>query len=240
MKTAVALCTEGVSKVFPVNGRYLPVLEDVSLTVFAGSSCALVGPSGSGKTTLLGLCAGLDTPTRGRIELLGYDLSALDEEARARLRLEQTGFVFQSFHLVPTLTALENVMLPLELRGLPDAKARASDWLERVGLGERMKHHPSRLSGGEQQRVAIARAFAGEPRMLFADEPTGNLDAATGAKIIDLLFGLNAQTGTTLLLVTHDPEIARRCASVVRLRAGREERVDGSNGSTIAPCGAGA
>lgn len=202
------------------------MLEHVSLSVNEGSSCALVGPSGSGKTTLLGLCAGLDVPTSGRVELLGHELASLDEEGRARLRLEQTGFVFQSFHLVPTLTALENVMLPLELRGLSDAKARAADWLERVGLGERMKHHPSRLSGGEQQRVAIARAFAGEPRVLFADEPTGNLDAATGARIIELLFGLNARAGTTLLLVTHDPEIARRCTTVVRLRAGRVESID--------------
>lgn len=202
------------------------MLERVSLSVESGATCAMVGPSGSGKTTLLGLCAGLDAPTRGRVKLLGHDLAALDEEGRARLRLEQTGFVFQSFHLVPTLTALENVMLPLELRGLPDAKTRAADWLERVGLGERMKHHPARLSGGEQQRVAIARAFAGEPRILFADEPTGNLDAATGARIIELLFGLNERAGTTLLLVTHDPEIARRCKTVVRLRAGRVEEID--------------
>ncbi len=226
MDMTINLRAEHVSKQFHVDGRSLTVLEGVSLSVAAGASCALVGPSGSGKTTLLGLCAGLDAPTRGRVELLGRDLSTLDEEGRARLRLEQTGFVFQSFHLVPTLTALENVMLPLELRGLADAKSRAADWLERVGLGERMKHHPSRLSGGEQQRVAIARAFAGEPRILFADEPTGNLDATTGARIIDLIFGLNERAGTTLLLVTHDPEIARRCKTVVRLRAGRVEGVD--------------
>ncbi len=225
MKTNLSVRTERLAKSFPVNGKSLTVLTDIDLAVPEGATCALVGPSGSGKTTLLGLCAGLDAPTTGRVELLGRDLAALDEESCARLRLEETGFVFQSFHLVPTLTALENVMLPLELRSLPDAAERAADWLARVGLGDRMKHHPSRLSGGEQQRVAIARAFAGAPRVLFADEPTGNLDAATGARVIDLLFGLNEDAGTTLLLVTHDPEIARRCALQVKLRAGRVEEI---------------
>ena len=206
-----------------MDGRPLTVLDDVSLAVPAGATCALVGPSGSGKTTLLGLCAGLDTPTRGSVHLLGEDLARLDEAGRARLRLEHTGFVFQSFHLVPTLTGLENVMLTLELRGQPGAREVAAGWLDRVGLAERMHHHPARLSGGEQQRVAIARSFAGAPRVLFADEPTGNLDAATGGRIIDLLFGLNEQAGATLVLVTHDPEIARRCSMQVRLRAGRVE-----------------
>lgn len=223
MTNEPALAVDSVSKHFEVEGRRLAVLEDVSLSVAAASSCALVGPSGSGKTTLLGLCAGLDRPTGGTVHLLGWDLAAMDEEQRARLRLEQTGFVFQSFHLIPTLTAAENVLLPLELRGVAGARARAEHWLERVGLADRMSHTPNRLSGGEQQRVAIARAFAGEPRVLFADEPTGNLDGATGARIIELLFGLNEQSGATLLLVTHDPEIARRCRSQIRLRAGRVE-----------------
>ncbi len=223
MTTDVVLRATNVGKTFAVDGRSLDVLEGVNLEVRAGTSCALVGPSGSGKTTLLGLCAGLDAPTTGRVELLGRALAELDEEGRARMRLDHTGFVFQSFHLVPTLTALENVMLPLELRGHPGAAGTARAWLERVGLGERLDHHPARLSGGEQQRVAIARAFAGEPRILFADEPTGNLDAGTGGRIIELLFGLNAQAGTTLILVTHDPEIARRCTMQVRLRGGRVE-----------------
>jgi putative ABC transport system ATP-binding protein len=223
MTTDVVLRATNVGKTFAVDGRSLDVLEGVNLEVRAGTSCALVGPSGSGKTTLLGLCAGLDAPTTGRVELLGQALAELDEEGRARMRLDHTGFVFQSFHLVPTLTALENVMLPLELRGRPGAAGTARAWLERVGLAERLDHHPARLSGGEQQRVAIARAFAGEPRILFADEPTGNLDAGTGGRIIELLFGLNAQAGTTLILVTHDPEIARRCTMQVRLRGGRVE-----------------
>lgn len=221
MSTRPIIHAIGVSKSFGLNGSTLTVLENVTLSILPGETCALVGPSGSGKTTLLGLCAGLDLPTSGRIELLGRDLAAMSEEERARMRLEETGFVFQSFHLLPTLTALENVMLPLELRGLPDAESRAAHWLERVGLRERMHHHPARLSGGEQQRVAIARAFAGQPRVLFADEPTGNLDAATGGRIIELLFDLNEHAGATLLLVTHDPEIARRCRRVIRLRAGR-------------------
>lgn len=227
MNAENAIRVIGVSKTFPVNGTQLTVLRDVSLSVPAGGSCALVGPSGSGKSTLLGLCAGLDRPSSGRVELLGQDLGALSEEERARLRLELTGFVFQSFHLIPSLTALENVMLPLMLRGTRNARRLAEEWLDRVGLAERRAHYPARLSGGEQQRVAIARAFAGRPRVLFADEPTGNLDAETGLRIIDLLFGLNADSGTTLLLVTHDVEIARRCRQRVRLRAGRLEEIDG-------------
>ncbi|MCS6770784.1 MAG: ABC transporter ATP-binding protein [Kiritimatiellae bacterium] len=222
----MVLRAERLRKEFPSNGRTLVVLDDASLELAAGDTCALVGPSGSGKTTLLGICAGLDVPTSGRVELLGRDLFSLSEEERARLRLEQTGFVFQSFHLIPTLTAFENVALPLEIRGLRDAEDRAAFWLERVGLKDRMRHTPPRLSGGEQQRVAIARAFAGNPRLLFADEPTGNLDAVTGGRIIDLLFELNSSAHATLLLVTHDPEIATRCRRVIRLKAGRIESME--------------
>lgn len=216
-----ALETRNLTRRFAVEGATLTVLEDVSITVPAGDTCAIVGPSGSGKTTLLGLCAGLDRASAGTVHLLGQDLGPLDEEARARLRLAHTSFIFQAFHLLPTLTALENVALPLELRGQAGAREQAADWLDRVGLGSRLHHEPARLSGGEQQRVAIARAFASAPQVLFADEPTGNLDAATGQTIIDLLFGLNQQARTTLVLVTHDPEMARRCHRQIRLRAGR-------------------
>ena len=218
-----ALETRDLTKTFLVEGRALCVLDRVRLVVPEGTRCALVGPSGSGKTTLLGLCAGLDRPTSGSVHLLGHALEPLDEDERARLRLESTGFVFQSFNLLSTLTARENVMVPLELRGAADARARAESWLEQVGLAERMDHYPSRLSGGEQQRVAIARAFASEPRILFADEPTGNLDTRTGDLVMDLLFGLNERAGTTLVLVTHDVEVARRCNVQVALRAGRME-----------------
>jgi putative ABC transport system ATP-binding protein len=216
-----ALHTRNLTRRFAVEGGWLTVVDDVSLTVPTGATCAIVGPSGSGKTTLLGLCAGLDRASAGSVHLLGQDLGLLDEEQRARLRREHTGFIFQAFHLLPTLTALENVMLPLELRRAPDARSRAEAWLQRVGLEARLHHEPARLSGGEQQRVAIARAFASEPRVLFADEPTGNLDAVTGETIIDLLFGLNTQSNTTLVLVTHDTEIARRCGWQIRLRGGR-------------------
>ena len=199
----------------------LEILREVSFGVAPGESVAIVGVSGSGKSTLLGLLAGLDLPTAGRIELAGACLNDLDEDGRARLRGDRVGFVFQSFQLLPGLTALENVMLPLELAGAPDAWAQAADLLERVGLEARMTHYPRQLSGGEQQRVAIARAFAMTPAVLFADEPTGNLDAATGARIISLLFELNAERGTTLVLVTHDPDLARRCQRTIRLEAGR-------------------
>ncbi len=182
---------------------------------------AVVGASGSGKSTLLGLLAGLDTPTAGAVHLDGVDLSALDEDGRADLRKRLVGFVFQSFQLLAPLTALENVMLPLELAGRDDAQARARAMLARVGLGERLGHYPKYLSGGEQQRVALARAFVVEPRVLFADEPTGNLDAATGAGIINLLFELNAERGATLMLVTHDEMVARRCTRQIRLAGGR-------------------
>mgnify|MGYP003603170417 FL=1 len=216
-----ALITQDLVRRFDVEGQPLTVLDHVSIAVPAGATCAIVGPSGSGKTTLLGLCAGLDRATSGSVQLLGHDLGALDEEQRARLRLDHTSFVFQAFHLLPTPTALENVMPPLELRGPAHARGCAPAWLDQVGLGGRLAHEPARLSGGEQQRVAIARACASEPKLLCADEPTGNLDAATGETVIELLFGLNQQAGTTLILVTHDPEIARRCSMQIRLRAGR-------------------
>lgn len=201
----------------------LTILDDISFRVNDGESLAILGASGSGKSTLLGLLAGLDQPTSGEAVLLGTPLNGLDEDARASLRGRGVGFVFQNFQLLPALTALENVMLPLELRG--DAPAAidsaARDVLRRVGLGERLGHYPGQLSGGEQQRVAIARAFVGSPRVLFADEPTGNLDAATGAAIIDLLFGLNDEHGTTLILVTHDPALAERSSRRIDLDAGR-------------------
>jgi putative ABC transport system ATP-binding protein len=206
----------------------LTILDRVSFDVEAGSAVAIVGASGSGKTTLLGLLAGLDRATTGEVWLDGLALSALDEDARAGLRQRLLGFVFQSFQLLPALTALENVMLPLELAAAPDAQARAREWLDRVGLTRRMTHYPKQLSGGEQQRVAIARAFAGEPKLLLADEPTGNLDAATGADVADLMFRLNREHATTLVLVTHDIAVAGRCARRLSLASGRlvaDERV---------------
>jgi putative ABC transport system ATP-binding protein len=199
----------------------LVILQDISLEVMPGEAVAIVGASGSGKSTLLGLLAGLDTPSSGAVRLDGADLFALDEDGRAALRARLLGFVFQSFQLLPALNALENVMLPLELAGKADAADQAREMLKRVGLGERLRHYPKTLSGGEQQRVALARAFVTRPKLLLADEPTGNLDAATGAAVIDLMFELNAQTRTTLLLVTHDDAIASRCARKVRLVAGR-------------------
>ena len=199
----------------------LTILDDVSLAVAAGESVAVVGPSGAGKSTLLALLAGLDEPTSGSAWLEGVELSALDEDGRAEMRARHVGFVFQSFHLVPALTAHENVMLPLELAGRKDARAAARAVLEQVGLGPRLGHYPRQLSGGEQQRVAIARAFVTRPTVLFADEPTGNLDTTTGARVIELLFDLNAANGTTLVLVTHDRAIAARCGRVVELDAGR-------------------
>jgi putative ABC transport system ATP-binding protein len=199
----------------------LDILLEVSLAVHAGESFAIVGASGSGKTTLLGLLAGLDTPSRGSIQLNGHALEALDEEARADLRRRLVGFVFQSFHLLPALTAEENVMLPLELEGRDDARARAREALDAVGLAARRRHYPAQLSGGEQQRVAIARAFVHGPRVLFADEPTGNLDQRTGRHVADLLFALNADQHTTLVLVTHDAQLAARCARGVELTEGR-------------------
>ena len=197
------------------------LFSGLGLSVAAGSTLAILGASGSGKSTLLGLLAGLDRPSGGRIRMNGVDLSGLDEDGRAAVRAGQVGFVFQAFHLLAGLTAQENVMLPLELAGAADAAARAATALAEVGLGERLHHYPRQLSGGEQQRVAIARAFVGRPRLLFADEPTGNLDRATGDKVAELLFALNAEHATTLVMVTHDPALAARCAERYRLDGGR-------------------
>lgn len=210
-----------LSKVVDAPEAKLTILDDVSLSIARGGSVAIVGASGSGKSTLLSLLAGLDLPSSGEVVLAGQSLGGLDEDQRAALRAEQVGFVFQSFQLLDSLNALENVMLPLELEGRRDASARARQLLERVGLGHRLSHYPRQLSGGEQQRVAIARAFASEPAILFADEPTGNLDAVTGAHITDLLFELNREQGTTLVMVTHDERLAQRCAAALHLEAGR-------------------
>lgn len=210
-----------LSKVVRSSEAELTILDDVSLSIERGASVAIVGASGSGKSTLLSLLAGLDLPTRGEVQLAGQALSGLNEDQRAALRAEHVGFVFQSFQLLSSLTALENVMLPLELHGRSDARERAATLLQRVGLGERTSHYPRQLSGGEQQRVAIARAFASEPKILFADEPTGNLDATTGHRITDLLFELNREQGTTLVMVTHDDRLAERCQGALRIEAGR-------------------
>lgn len=199
----------------------LTILADVHLKIAAGERVAIVGASGAGKSTLLALLAGLDEPTSGHVWLNGAELTALDEDGRAAVRARHVGFVFQSFHLVPSLTAIENVMLPLELAGRPNARAAAAEVLEKVNLTARREHYPRQLSGGEQQRVAIARAFVTQPAVLFADEPTGNLDAVTGERIIELLFDLNRAARTTLVIVTHDQAIARRCDRVIRIEAGR-------------------
>jgi putative ABC transport system ATP-binding protein len=221
MSDSPVLRVETLTKTFPSGGRTLTVIDDVSFSVGAGDTCAIVGPSGSGKTTLLGLCAGLDQPTSGTVELCGVDLSPLDEDERAEVRNQYVGFVFQTFRLLPTLTALENVMVPAELRGDTDPQARAAELLDQVGLGDRLDHYPSQLSGGERQRVAMARAFINRPRVLFADEPTGNLDAETADRIEDLLFDLNETAGTTLVLVTHDEELAAQTERVLHLRGGQ-------------------
>jgi putative ABC transport system ATP-binding protein len=210
---------EALAKTYISGGREITVLRDITFHLEAGGFLAVTGPSGSGKSTLLGLLAGLDRPARGRVVLDGHDLSTLSEDERAELRAEKVGFVFQSFHLIPTLTAQENIQVPLELRG-HDGRERAAELLNRVGLGDRGHHYPAQLSGGEQQRVAVARAFAHRPRVLFADEPTGNLDAANGSNVVDLLGQLNRELGTTLVLVTHDPELADRAHRVLRLRDG--------------------
>ena len=216
------LDARNLNKVVPSAEGELSILADLSLQLAKGDSLAIVGTSGSGKSTLLGLLAGLDLPSSGEVHLAGHALAALDEDQRARVRAEHVGFVFQSFQLLDSLNALENVMLPLELDGRRDARERATELLSRVGLGERLQHYPRQLSGGEQQRVALARAFAAEPEVLFADEPTGNLDTHTGAHITELLFELNRERGTTLVLVTHDERLARRCHRVVRLAGGRQ------------------
>ena len=225
MASSTILKIERLTKTYSSAAGPLTVLRDVSFAVEAGSSAAIVGPSGSGKTTLLGLCAGLDRATSGEVVLDGVRLGSLDEDARARVRRDAVGFVFQNFQLMPTLTALENVMVPAELRGdaQRDAGAvrgQAESLLQRVGLGDRLGHYPVQLSGGEQQRVALARAFINRPKILFADEPTGNLDADTATVIVDLLFALNRESGTTLVLVTHDHDLAARTHRVIRLRGG--------------------
>ncbi|MGZ0654937.1 ABC transporter ATP-binding protein [Coraliomargarita sp. W4R72] len=216
-----AVQVSALEKTYPSGASELTVLQDVEFSLERGKSLAIVGPSGSGKTTLLGLCAGLDLPTSGSIQLLGTHLEALDEDGRARFRGENVGFVFQNFQLIPTLTALENVAVPLELRGATGSDQRARALLDKVGLAERLDHYPIQLSGGEQQRVALARAFINQPAILFADEPTGNLDGSNGGNIIDLLFELNAQQQTTLVLVTHDLALAAKCDQQLSLQNGR-------------------
>jgi len=219
------LKVENLTKSYNSGQHELTVLSDVSFDIDHGETFAIVGPSGSGKTTLLGLCAGLDVTDRGSISLCGQDLNALDEDGRALLRNKEVGFVFQDFQLLPTLTALENVVVPLELQGAKNPKERGLELLEKVGLSGRLHHYPSQLSGGEQQRVALARAFANRPSILFADEPTGNLDHGTGAKIEQLLFELNQELGTTLVIVTHDLELAAKTQRRIALRWGRIEQM---------------
>jgi putative ABC transport system ATP-binding protein len=215
------LIARGIGKTVKSGDADLVILREIDLAVSPGEAVAVVGASGSGKSTLLAILAGLDTPSAGEVRIDGHDLFSLDEDKRAELRGRAVGFVFQSFQLLPSLTALENVMLPLELANNRDAESLSIDMLRRVGLGERLHHYPKHLSGGEQQRVALARAFVVRPKLLFADEPTGSLDAESGAAVIDLLFGLNRQYGTTLVLVTHDEQVASRCQRVIRLAAGR-------------------
>ncbi|WP_341227467.1 ABC transporter ATP-binding protein [uncultured Arcticibacterium sp.] len=210
-----------LGKSYNSGSKTLTVLNDISFEVTAGATFSIVGPSGSGKTTLLGLCAGLDKAGTGSVELCGKALESLDEDQRALLRNEEVGFIFQDFQLLPTLTALENVSVPLELQGAKEASERAKELLEKVGLGDRVHHYPSQLSGGEQQRVALARAFSTKPSILFADEPTGNLDEETGEKVVKLLFELNKEAGTTLVIVTHDLELAKRTQQVLRLKGGK-------------------
>jgi putative ABC transport system ATP-binding protein len=215
------LSVNQVSKIYQSGSRKLTVLDNVDFSIEAGDSVAIVGPSGSGKTTLLGLCAGLDYATSGSVVLNGNALEELSEDQRAEVRNQHVGFIFQNFQLLPTLTALENVMVPLELKKRKDAKGKAMELLEKVGLADRATHYPTQLSGGEQQRVSIARAFANEPKILFADEPTGNLDTETGEMIENLIFDLNKQNGTTLILVTHDPELAKKTNKIIRIKGGK-------------------
>ncbi|MBD0366062.1 MAG: ABC transporter ATP-binding protein [Flavisolibacter sp.] len=215
------LNVQHVSKTYQSGSRTLTVLEDISFAVAGGSTMAIVGPSGSGKTTLLGLCAGLDNATNGFVELHNIRLNDLNEDQRAQVRNQYVGFIFQNFQLLPTLTALENVMVPQELRGEKNIRKRALELLDKVGLADRANHYPVQLSGGEQQRVSLARAFSNNPRILFADEPTGNLDIETSEKVIDLLFNLNRQAGTTLVLVTHDLDLAAKTGRIIRLKGGR-------------------
>jgi putative ABC transport system ATP-binding protein len=220
MTDQTMLKVQRLTKSYQTAAGPLTVLHDVTLEIAPGASVAIVGPSGSGKTTLLGLCAGLDQPSSGSVSLAGVSIGDLDEDARALVRNEHVGFVFQNFQLVPTLTALENVLVPVELRGESGRESEARELLGRVGLGERHDHYPVQLSGGEQQRVALARAFMNRPKILFCDEPTGNLDGDTAHAMVELIFGLNRERGTTLVLVTHDLELARRCQRIVRLKNG--------------------
>lgn len=222
MHSDFLLEVKNLTKSYDTSTGKLTVLKDVSFAIHQGDTCAIIGPSGSGKTTLLGLCAGLDVATSGTVRLAGQDLGALDEDGRARLRNLSVGFVFQNFQLLPTLTALENVMVPLELRGDPSVQSHAVELLEKVGLGKRLDHYPAQLSGGEQQRVALARAFVNRPRILFADEPTGNLDGETSQAIVQMLFDLNKEAGTALVLVTHDPELARKAGRILQFRSGSQ------------------
>ncbi len=217
----IVLQAEGLTKIYRSAERELTVLDQVSFTVEQGTSLSIIGPSGSGKTTLLGLCAGLDVPTKGTISLMNFKLNAMDEDDRAYMRNQFVGFVFQNFQLLSTLTALENVMVPLELRGERNVAVKARELLGRVGLGDRLNHYPSQLSGGEQQRVAMARAFITSPKILFADEPTGNLDEENAGHITDLLFGMNREEKTTLILVTHNLELAQRTERILQMKGGR-------------------
>lgn len=217
----IVLQAENLTKIYKSGDRELVVLDQISFSVSQGNSISIIGPSGSGKTTLLGLCAGLDTPSSGTISLMGFKLNNMSEDDRAYIRNQYVGFVFQNFQLLSTLTALENVMVPLELRGERNVMAKAKDLLGRVGLGARMHHYPSQLSGGEQQRVAMARAFITDPKILFADEPTGNLDGENAEHITELLFGLNKEEKTTLVLVTHNLELAQRTERILRMKGGK-------------------
>ena len=210
-----------LSKTYQSAGNTLTVLDDINFSVLAGSTNAIVGPSGSGKTTLLGLCAGLDAPSSGIVELNNINLGKLNEDQRAQVRNQYVGFIFQNFQLLPTLTALENVMVPLELRGEKNIKALSMELLDKVGLANRSHHYPSQLSGGEQQRVSLARAFSNSPKILFADEPTGNLDAETSEKVVKLIFDLNKEAGTTLVLVTHDLDLAGKTQRIIRIKGGK-------------------
>jgi putative ABC transport system ATP-binding protein len=225
---------QNVSKNYQSAGRTLTVLDNINFSVEAGSTMAIVGPSGSGKTTLLGLAAGLDRSSTGTVELNNIKLDNLNEDQRAAVRNKHVGFIFQNFQLLPTLTALENVMVPLELRGEKNVKGRAVDLLQKVGLGDRGHHYPAQLSGGEQQRVSLARAFSNKPQILFADEPTGNLDAETSEKIIELIFNLNKEAGTTLIVVTHDLELANKTGRIIKLKGGRVMSDEATVGSAYA------
>ncbi|WP_298325055.1 ABC transporter ATP-binding protein [uncultured Dokdonia sp.] len=211
----------GLEKTYTSGSKQLTVLQNIDFEVEEGQTFSIIGPSGSGKTTLLGLCAGLDQPNAGTVELCGHDLSALNEDERAALRNKEVGFIFQNFQLLPTLTAIENVSVPLELQGDKNASTRAKELLEQVGLADRIDHYTSQLSGGEQQRVALARAFVNKPSILFADEPTGNLDEETGEKVIKLLFELNKSAGTTLVIISHDLDLANRTQQILRLKGGQ-------------------